>query len=141
MAPQVIVPAWNLAANACISMAALIPAGTGGSGATPPSVRLLAYSTTSGSGDVQFTNSGLAVGQALPPGSLWGAPGSLYPTFVAGQLVQILSHPPGSGYSLGSFEISGSSPAAYAGAGDLLYFRICGPPFAVSIVSVALDWN
>lgn len=27
MAPQVILPAWNLAANACISMAAPIPAG------------------------------------------------------------------------------------------------------------------
>jgi hypothetical protein len=141
MAPQVIVPAWNLAAEACISTAALIPAGTGGSGSTPPVVRLLAYSNTGGPGNVNFSNSGLAAGQALPPGSLWGAPDGLSYDFVAGQIVQVLSHPPGTGWSLGSFEIAGSSPPAHAGAGDLLYFRICGPSFPISIVSVALDWN
>lgn len=140
LTPALTLPAWTITSvNACIVGSARIPAGTGGSAAVPPVVRVTATASAILNSTIQFANSGLVPG-APANTNFWGAPGGISATFTPGQTVDVNNNL-GGGFSLGSFQVTGSSPAVFAGPGDLFLVRLCGGAAGIQILSVMLVWN
>ena len=70
------------------------------------------------------------------PTSHWGAPGSISTTLTPGVLTDVSN----ASFVKGAFSVTGSSPAVYAGPGDLLLVRLCGVQ-GMQLFNVSLTWN
>jgi hypothetical protein len=133
MSSAVHLPGWTFAANDCIMGVARVPVGTGGSTGIPPTIKATVSTSAAITGGIQFANSGLVAGAAMPT-CHWGAPGSMSTTLTPGVLTDVSNV----GLAVGGFQVCGGT--AYAGAGDLLLVRICGVQ-GMQLFNVTLTWN
>ena len=136
LATYVSLPAWTIAtASACIVGSTRIPPGMGGPTGAMPVIKVLAASQTTMASYIVFGNSGLVVGSPMPTGT-WAAPGPISTSFTANTLVELSN-----GLNQGSFQVTGSNPAVYAGAGDTFVVRFCAGAAGIQIFRVTLIWS